>query len=128
MNPLVEIKNFDKKELMCKCGCDRFNYDDNFLVRLQAFRLKHNSGLIVTSGGRCVQHNKNVGGVPTSLHECETKPASACDVTGDCERIYQEACAIGLFNEVIWYQKSNFVHLGYSDKKNTPYYKIKKEG
>lgn len=86
-----------------------------------------NKSLRVTSGGRCVKHNGDVGGVDTSCHQCETKKATACDVTnGNCEEIYKKSCASGLFNEVIWYQKKNFVHLGLDRKKKVNFFQIKK--
>jgi len=122
----AEINNFNKTELCCKCGCGLFNYNDNFLIRLQAFRLLIKSPLIVTSGGRCINHNKNVGGVSTSLHICEGKKASAVDVTSASSRdIYSQAAKSRLFNEVIWYQGENFVHLGYDDHQINGFSNIK---
>ena len=117
-HPKVEIKNFDiETELTCRCGCGRYNYDDEFLIRLQAFRYILNNGMRVTSPGRCVKHNKEVGGEPTSCHECETKKATALDFTCSAmARAYDFACKSGLFNEVIWYQKKNFIHLGLDRK------------
>lgn len=82
--------------------------------------------MTVTSGGRCVKHNKDVGGVSTSLHECETKKAAAIDVTNsNCLEIYNKACKSGLFNEVIYYTKKNIVHLGLDRKQKNNYF-IKK--
>lgn len=117
--PVVEINNFTKEELTCRCGCGRYNMDNNFLIRLQAFRLKYNKPLVITCGGRCIKHNKEVKGVPTSLHQCQTKKATAVDVTGDSvQSLYQEACLSGLFNEVEWHKTDglNFVHLGWDAK------------
>lgn len=121
----VDIKNFTENELACRCGCHRLNYDDNFLVLLQAFRLNYGKALIPTSGCRCVQHNKNVGGVETSLHQCETKKATACDVTGaNVKEIFEKAKNFGGFNEVIYYPKKNIVHLGVDSKQTGNYYAI----
>jgi hypothetical protein len=122
--PMVVIENFDiQTELQCRCGCRRFNYDTEFLIRLQAFRYLYGKEMLVTSGGRCVQHNKDEGGVDTSCHQCETKKATAVDVTtGNCKTLYERACASGLFNEIIWYQKKNFVHLGLDRNQNGNYF------
>ncbi len=121
----VDIKNFTENELSCRCGCHRLNYDDNFLVLLQAFRLIYGKALIPTSGCRCAKHNLNVGGVTTSLHQCETKKASACDVTGDnVKDIFEKAKVFGGFNEVIYYPKKNFVHLGLDKNQKCNYFAI----
>lgn len=121
----VSINNFTEAELACRCGCHRLNYDDNFLVLLQAFRLIYKKPLIVTSGCRCVQHNKNEGGVSTSLHQCQTKKASAVDVTGsNVKEIFEKAKSFGGFNEVIYYQKKNFVHLGVDSNQKGNYFAI----
>ena len=122
--PKVEIENFDiETELRCRCGCGRYNFDTEFLIRLQAFRYMLGKGLTVTSGGRCKQHNKNEGGVDTSCHQCETKKATAVDVTNsNCREIYERACECKLFNEVIWYERKNFVHLGLDRKQKGNYF------
>lgn len=121
----VDIKNFTENELSCRCGCHRLNYDDNFLVLLQAFRLIYGKALIPTSGCRCAKHNLNVGGVTTSLHQCETQKASACDVTGDnVKDIFEKAKVFGGFNEVIYYPKKNFVHLGLDKNQKCNYFAI----
>lgn len=125
--PKVEIKNFDiETELMCRCGCKRYNYDDEFLIRAQAYRYMLGIGMTVTSGGRCVKHNRVEGGVDNSCHQCETKKATALDFT--CSAMayaFDLACKSGLFNEVIWYTKKNFIHLGL-DRNQKGNYFIKK--
>ena len=125
--PTVSIRHFTIKDLTCRCGCGRYKFEDSFLVRLEAFRLSYGDPLVITCGGRCVKHNKEVGGVPTSLHQCETKPASAVDTTGaDCQEIYKAACLSGLSNEVEWHKTDgkNFVHLGYDAKQKGKDFKI----
>lgn len=126
--PVVTIENFDiETELTCRCryGCRRFNYSTEFLVRLQAFRYMLGVGLTITGPGRCIKHNADEGGEPTSLHICEGKQATAIDVTNsNCKNIYEKACSCGLFNEVIWYKKKNFVHLGLDKKQNGNYFHI----
>ena len=121
----VKIEHFTDVELECRC-CGKLNYSEEFLIRLQAFRYMLGKGLTVTSPCRCIENNQRAGGELTSLHECETKQASAIDVTNsNCEEIYIKACKCGLFNEVIWYKKKNIVHLGL-DKKQTGNFFVKK--
>lgn len=126
--PKVEIKNFDiETELACRC-CGLYNYDEEFLIRAQAFRYMLNRAMTVTSGGRCNKHNADpsVGGEPNSCHECSTKKATALDFTCNAMALaYEIACKSGLFNEVIWYVKKNFIHLGL-DRNQKGNYFIKK--
>lgn len=123
----ANIENFTKEELTCRCGCGRYNYANHFLIRLQAFRYVVGFPLTVSGPGRCIKHNREEGGEPNSLHICEGKQASAADVTqpGKCETIYKKACASGLFNEVIWYKRKNFVHLGWDPNQKGNYFNIK---
>lgn len=120
----AKIKNFTEYELKCRC-CGLFNMDDDFLIRLQAFRFILNKPLVVSSGCRCKKHNKEVGGVDNSCHQGETKKATACDVTNNnCSEIYTLATKSGLFNEVIWYKAKNFVHLALDKNQKGNYFKI----
>lgn len=120
----VNIENFTENELKCRCGCGRLNYDNEFLIRVQAFRYILKMAMTVTSGGRCVKHNRAVGGEPTSCHECETKKATALDFTcNNLEQAYNLACSCGLFNEVIYYVNKRFIHLGFDKKQKGNYFK-----
>lgn len=125
MKITVDIKNFTKEELQCRCGCKRFNMDTEFLIRAQAFRYLLGMSMIVTSGGRCVKHNREEGGAANSCHECETKAATALDFTcGNLKKAYELACKCGLFNEVIWYSKKKFIHLGLDRKQKDNFFII----
>jgi len=120
---------FSTNELKCKCGCGSFNYSKRFLNALSAFRCILKRPVIVTCGCRCKKHNAEVGGVPTSLHECTTKQASATDITlcrvEDVGFMYKEACNSRLFNEVIWYKAQRFVHVGIDPNQKGNYFSIK---
>lgn len=124
-NPTVKIENFDiDTELRCRC-CGMYNYSDEFLVKLQAFRYGYGKPLTVTCGCRCKKHNAEVGGEPTSCHICEGKQSSAIDVTNnDLRRVYNKAVYSGLFNEVIWYTAKNFIHLGWDKNQKGNYREI----
>lgn len=122
----IELQNFTKEELKCKCGCGRFNVDTEYLIRLQAYRYLLALRMNITSCCRCIKHNKNVGGVETSLHQCETKPTTAVDFyCSNMNKAYELACKSGLFNEVIWYKSKNFIHIGLDRKQSGNYFVIK---
>lgn len=64
---------FDPAELVCKCGtCEyserSYHHDQSFLNLLDAVRAIYGSPVRVTSGMRCSNHNRNVGGVTGSRH------------------------------------------------------------
>lgn len=126
MKITIDIKNFTREELECRCGCKRFNVDTEFLIRAQAFRYMLGLVMTVTSGGRCVKHNRAEGGEPKSCHECETKAATAMDFTcSNLQKGYELACKCGLFNEVIWYKNKGFIHIGLDKKQKGNYFAIK---
>ena len=122
----VNIENFTEDELKCRCGCGRLNYDNEFLIRVQAYRYMLKRPMTVTSPCRCIKHNANVGGEPTSCHECETKKATALDFfCTDLKQAYFLATGSGLFNEVIYYSDKGFIHLAVDKKQKGNYYVIK---
>jgi hypothetical protein len=127
----VSLPNFSRKHpdwLECRCGCGSFNYSEKFLICLQALRFLYGKPMTVTCGCRCIKHNSSpeVGGVEKSLHECETKKASAADVTSPyLEELYKLACSCGMFNEAIWYKKKRFIHLGQDPNQDGNYYEVK---
>lgn len=70
---IKDFKNFEFRELKCKCGgkyCNGyptgFSYD--LLAQLQDIRTHFGKAVIITSAVRCPQHNANVGGVKNSKH------------------------------------------------------------
>ncbi len=127
MTVLLRTQHFQDYELKCKCGCGKLNYDGLFLMKLEVFRDILSSRLKVTSGCRCLEHNRAVGGRKNSLHVCEGKVATAVDVCPldtDCRKVFVFAVKTGFFNEVIWYKNKNFVHLGIDKKQKEPFYEI----
>ena len=126
MTITVKIKNFTEKELSCKCSCKMFNMDEEFLIRLQAFRYLLNMSMTITSACRCKAHNKAVGGVDTSCHQCETKKATAVDFTcSNLQKAFDLVRNTKLFNEVIWYKNKGFIHLGLDRNQKGNYYVVK---
>ena len=61
-------KNFTKQELSCRCGCGEMGYTEEFLDLLQKLRDKFGKPMQITSGARCLNHNRNVGGARFSKH------------------------------------------------------------
>lgn len=66
------IAHFRREEFFCKCGtfCDGCpaEMDRTLVEAAEALRNHFASPAIVSSGLRCPQHNKNVGGVANSRH------------------------------------------------------------
>jgi len=59
--------NFSRSEFACSCGCGSDNISLALVDRLQMMRDIHGP-IAITSGIRCVDHNKAVGGVDSSAH------------------------------------------------------------
>lgn len=60
---------FKPEEFRCKCGkCDGGVMDNTFLQLLTKAREIAKTPFVITSGFRCVAHNKAVGGKPASAH------------------------------------------------------------
>jgi len=60
--------NFKQKEFACKCGCGLDSISPTVTLIWQMVRSKFNTSVNITSGCRCVRHNKKVGGVKNSTH------------------------------------------------------------
>jgi len=62
-----KIPNFTRAELACPCcGVEDMSLD--FMRHLQALRTEWRRPLTITSGYRCPDHNKAVGGAKNSRH------------------------------------------------------------
>lgn len=71
-----DFPHFIPEEFMCKCGCNQIKLSDNLLRIVSSIRNQIGVPIIITSGYRCPEHNKKVGGHPNSYH---TK-GLACDI------------------------------------------------
>lgn len=90
--------HFYESEFECKCGqCKvKGSIDLELVKKLQKVRIKYGQPIRITSGFRCEEHNKRVGGSPNSRHLF----GEAADVTGeDLDTLYklleEEFLAIG---------------------------------
>lgn len=60
--------HFKISEFGCPCGCSKNEMDKNLLERLDDAREYAETPFIISSGYRCSNHNKMVGGSETSSH------------------------------------------------------------
>ncbi len=61
-------QNFNREEFTCNCGCGFMDINHFLVNRLQVIRDIINLPMMITSGCRCENWNKTVGGKPHSLH------------------------------------------------------------
>ena len=61
-------RHFSRHEFACKCGCGADTVDAELIQILEDVRLHFKRPITITSGVRCAEHNKRVGGSKNSLH------------------------------------------------------------
>lgn len=61
-------KNFDRKEFACSLCCGKDNINMKLVETVQAIRDTIGAPVVINSGVRCADKNKEVGGVPNSSH------------------------------------------------------------
>ena len=61
-------KYFKREEFACKCGCGTNEIVDQFIEQLDDARAIAGVPFHITSGYRCPDHNKSVGGASESAH------------------------------------------------------------
>lgn len=106
-------EHFRLIEFECACcGCVRLHPE--LLKHLEGMRARWGEPLFVTSGFRCERHNREVGGVPKSLHRLG-QAADVVVIRADQPRFLSLAKKEG-FDEVIAYPGRDFVHLGLKPK------------
>lgn len=57
-----EYRNFTEREMHCPCGCGRADMDPAFMAALQRVRDAYGKPMPVTSGFRCKDYDKRIGG------------------------------------------------------------------
>lgn len=60
-------KYFKEDEMKCKCGCG-MDVEPHFKDLILKARVIANVPFIITSGARCKEHNRTIGGKDTSSH------------------------------------------------------------
>ena len=68
MNNIPISKNFKLYEFQCKDGSNLVKVDSELISKLQKLRDTIGKPIIINSAFRTVEHNKSVGGSPTSQH------------------------------------------------------------
>jgi len=77
---------------------------------LQPLRERYGKPIRISSGYRCAELNRRVGGVVTSQHL--KGEAADCVVRGDIKELFDVLTESGLvFDQAILYRKRNFLHL-----------------
>ena len=61
-------KDFERGEFVCGCGCGYDDIDPKLVDKLQCLRDLVEKPIVVTSGCRCHDYNKHIGGVIDSPH------------------------------------------------------------
>ena len=61
-------EHFSSAEFACRCGCGRAGADASLVDGLQALRHVVERPVRVSSGFRCAEHNRSVGGAKSSQH------------------------------------------------------------
>ena len=62
------IEYFTANELQCKCGCGKQFDNQKFIEKLTSARIIAGIEFKITSGVRCYDHNKAIGGAKASEH------------------------------------------------------------
>lgn len=62
------VKYFKQDEFKCKCGCGADDIEEELVQVAERVREHFGKPITVSSGLRCVKHNKKVGGVSNSRH------------------------------------------------------------
>lgn len=77
-------KNYFKpEEFACKCGCGVNNIQEELIKKLNVARNIAGVPFKITSGYRCPEHNKKVGGVANSSHIDGSAVDIYCDNDSD---------------------------------------------
>lgn len=61
-------KNFSRSEIACRCGCGYDGITLRFTKILQEMRNLLGEPMIITSGCRCINYNRMIGGFKNSAH------------------------------------------------------------
>jgi uncharacterized protein YcbK (DUF882 family) len=104
--------NFSRCEFACRCGCGFDAVDLAIVAALQELRGMLGQPISVTSGCRCQEHNRRVGGTRNSRHL--TGHAADVTVRGlSPVDVYREALGVQAFRDggIGIYSDRGFTHL-----------------
>ncbi len=106
-------KNFNASEVVCSCGsCHASFINLDLMEKLQKLRDEYNAPIAITSGYRCPEHNRKIGGASKSQHVL----GNGIDITGqDLDKLYE--LGEKYFKAVGDGRPKGFVHLDSRDDK-----------
>lgn len=107
-------KNFNTKELRCKCGCNSLVYDVAFIEKLQALRDAVGFPLTITSYYRCDKHPEEVKKEKPGMHNTALAVDLLKPAGPDGFKLLAEAIRLGFTGIGV---SNKFIHL---DLRNTP--------
>ena len=123
---MKEYKYFSTEELACRCGCGLQNIHDGFMRRIIRARVyakllckkfyidEKNARFVVTSGCRCLEHNKKVSRylpLKSSHIASVKKPSHAMDIAfADTKQLLVIVASLVC--------RGGFTHIGIDLKKN----------
>ena len=103
--------NFSKSEFACKCGCGQAPMSMALIGGLQSMRDRTGRPITVTSGYRCIRHNKAIGGSPRSQHMVGT--AADIRIAGlSVKEMFMVAESVSFFRNggIGVYPDEHFIH------------------
>ena len=73
-------EHFTKEEFDCKCGCGNGDViiSEKLVYELETVRGYYGKSMVITSGIRCLSHNRKIGSRDTSSH---ISTSNVCDKT-----------------------------------------------
>lgn len=118
LNHLRLSSHFSLNEFECTC-CQRVKLDPRLLTILENVRAYIGKPVIVTSGYRCYEHNRNVGGASDSDHLY----GWAADIVVAKMQPEELANIVGFYlkdGRIITYSDKRCVHIGVQHRDGYP--------
>ena len=98
--------HFNRSEFACQCGCDFDTVDVETLRVLEQVRQHFMQPITITSGCRCEEHNKRIGGASGSQHtkgraaDFKVKATTPKEIYDFLDLLYPDAYGLGLYERV----------------------------
>lgn len=112
-------KNFTSEEFACQCGCGLDNISPKLVNMLQQVRDIIGKPIRITSGCRCIKHNRNVGGTANSAHITGMAVDIATPTGTERYEIINSLMAAG-FKRIGINFEQRFIHADIDDSKPHP--------
>ena len=96
--------HFRREEFACRCGCGTDTVDAALITVLEKIRSHFDAPIKVTSGIRCPDHNRAVGGASNSQHlygkaaDIQVKGVEPAAVAGYAEYLLGGCCGVGRYS------------------------------